>query len=48
MNGSASLQQYPSSPGITRCRLMKDNKWQVELTYLLMSDMARRLNGPKR
>ena len=28
-------------PGITSCRLMKDNKQQVELTYLLMNDMPK-------
>ena len=42
MHGSASLQQNTSFPGITICRLMKDNKQQVELTCLLMNDMAKR------
>ena len=29
-------------PGITSCRLMKDNKQQVDLTCLLKNDMAKR------
>ena len=28
-------------PGITSCRLMKDNKQQVELIDLLMNDMPK-------
>ena len=28
-------------PGITSCRLMKDNKQQVELKDLLMNDMSK-------
>ena len=28
-------------PGITSCRLMKDNKQQVELTCLLIDNMAK-------
>ena len=42
MHSSAPLQQNPSSPpGITRCRLMKDNKQQVDLIDLLMNDMPK-------
>ena len=29
------------TPGITSCRLIKDNKHQVQLTYLLMTDMPK-------